>query len=101
MSTLEIKVRNKEGQRVAYECDFLPVYKYREYLEMSARHEDKENPMPEAEKLDEQLTFIASIFPGLSSDEMYQGLEMSELNDIIGKVFVRLIGGDPDPKESD
>ncbi|HFR3976728.1 TPA: hypothetical protein ACHVI3_000838 [Streptococcus suis] len=100
MSTLEIKVRNKDGQKVAYECGFVPVSKYREYLEMASRHENKEKPLAEFEKLDEQLIFIASLFPGLSSDEMYQGLEMAELNDIISKVFIKLIGGEADPKGS-
>ena len=101
MSTLEIRVRNTEGKKEVYECDYVPVSKYREYLEMAARHEDKDLNLSEAEKLDEQLTFIASLFKDLSSDQLYDGLEMSELNEIIGKVFVRLIGGDSDPKESD
>lgn len=101
MSVLEIKVRNKQGQKVAYENTYLPVAKYREYLEMVARHEDKETELSEATKLDEQLAFIASLFDGLTVDDMYSGLEMSELNDILGKVFVKLIGGENDPKESD
>lgn len=101
MSILEIKVRNENGQKVAYENSYLPVSKYREYLEMSARHEDKELALPEAIKLDEQLSFIASLFEGLTVDDMYSGLEMAELNDIIGKVFVKLIGGEGDPKEKD
>lgn len=101
MSILEIKVRNENGQKVAYENSYLPVSKYREYLEMSARHEDKELALPEAIKLDEQLSFIASLFESLTVDDMYSGLEMAELNDIIGKVFVKLIGGEGDPKEKD
>lgn len=100
MSTLEIKVRNSSGEKVVYENTFLPVSKYREYLEMSARHEDKALELSEAEKLDEQLNFIASLFPGLTTQSMYEGLEMSELNDIISKVFVKLIGGNDDPKET-
>ena len=101
MSVLEIKVRNEQGQKVAYENRYLPVAKYREYLEMAARHEDKDLGLSEAVKLDEQLTFIAGLFDGLTADAMYAGLEMGELNDIISQVFVKLIGGEPDPKERD
>ncbi|HEL2382889.1 TPA: hypothetical protein ACGORU_001426 [Streptococcus suis] len=100
MSILEIKVRNEKGEKVVYENSYLPVSKYREYLEMAARHEDKEHPLSEAVKLDEQLSFIASLFEGLTVDAMYSGLEMAELNDIIGRVFVKLIGGEGDPKEN-
>lgn len=98
MSTIEIKVRNDKGEKVVYECDFVPVAKYRDYLAMSARHEDQELGLSEADKLDEQLIFIASLFPGLDSETMYRGLEMSELNEIIGKIFARLIGAVDDPK---
>ncbi|HFI0238318.1 TPA: hypothetical protein ACGPBH_001087 [Streptococcus suis] len=101
MSILEIKVRNEKGEKVVYENSYLPVSKYREYLEMSARHEDKELALAEAVKLDEQLSFIASIFDGLTVEAMYQGLEMAELNEIIGKVFVKLIGGEDAPKGKD
>ncbi|CQR24577.1 hypothetical protein BN1356_00921 [Streptococcus varani] len=101
MSILEIKVRNEQGQKVAYENSYLPVLKYREYLEMAARHEDSDLGITEAEKLDEQLTFIASLFDGLTVDAMYSGIEMAELNDIISKVFIKLIGGDNDPKGKD
>ncbi|HFI0634097.1 TPA: hypothetical protein ACGO2G_000560 [Streptococcus suis] len=101
MSILEIKVRNEKGEKVVYENSYLPVSKYREYLEMLARHEDKELALAEAVKLDEQLSFIASIFDGLTVDDMYQGLEMAELNEIIGKVFVKLIGGEDSPKGKD
>lgn len=101
MATLEIKVRNQKGEKVVFENDFIPVAKYREYLEMVARHEDEGLALSEAVKLDEQLVFIASLFPGLDSELMYQGLEMAELNEIIGKIFVRLIGAEDDPKGSD
>lgn len=101
MATLEIKVRNQKGEKVVFENDFIPVAKYREYLEMVARHEDEGLALSEAVKLDDQLVFIASLFPGLDSELMYQGLEMAELNEIIGKIFVRLIGAEDDPKGSD
>lgn len=101
MSTIEIKVRNKEGELVVKSCDFIPVAKYREYLQMSARHENTELNLSEAEKLDDQLVFIASLFDGLDSEQLANGVEMSELNEAIGKIFVRLIGADSDPKESD
>ncbi|AXQ79424.1 hypothetical protein DDV21_010215 [Streptococcus chenjunshii] len=96
MATIEIKVRNEKGQKVAYENDYMPVSKYREYLEMEADIANK--GWSEAEKLDVQLKFIASLFEGLTVEDMYNGLEMSELNKIIGTVFVKLVGGDPDPK---
>lgn len=96
MSKLEIKVRNEQGQKVAYENDFLPVRKYREYLELQAEIDTQE--VSEAEKLDKQLEFIAGLFPDLTVDAMYAGLEMSELNQIISDVFVKLVGGDTDPK---
>ena len=70
MSILEIKVRNEKGEKVVYENSYLPVSKYREYLEMAARHEDKELMLSEAVKLDEQLSFIASLFEGLTVDVM-------------------------------
>lgn len=96
MSTIEIKVRNEKGEKVVYENHYMPVSKYREYLEMQAKIDDDE--VPEYEKLDLQLQFIASLFDGLTVETMYEGLEMSELNDIISDVFVKLIGGDSDPK---
>lgn len=99
MSVLEIKVRNKDGEKVVYENQFMPVRKYRDYLELQVRLTDSD--LSEADKLEEQLTFITSLFPGLTVEAMYDGLEMSELNDIIARVFTKLIGGDADPKEKD
>lgn len=99
MSTLEIKVRNEKGQKVAYENTYMPVSKYRDYLELQAKL--SEESMSEAEKLDEQLKFISNLFDGLTVEEMYAGLEMSELNQIISDVFVKLVGGENDPKPND
>lgn len=96
MSTIEIKVRNEKGEKVVYENHYMPVSKYREYLEMQTKLEN--NDIPEFEKLDIQLQFIASLFDGLSVEAMYDGLEMSELNEIISDVFVKLVGGESDPK---
>lgn len=96
MSTIEIKVRNEKGEKVVYENNYMPVSKYREYLEMQAKLDNAE--IPEYEKLDVQLQFIASLFEGLTVEAMYEGLEMSELNEIIADVFVKLVGGDSDPK---
>lgn len=97
MSKLEIKVRNEQGQKVAYENNFLPVRKYREFLELQVELDDKE--LSEAGKLDKQLEFIASLFPDLTVEAMYDGLETAELNEIISEVFVKLVGGDTDPKQ--
>ncbi|MGQ9412209.1 phage tail assembly chaperone G [Streptococcus pluranimalium] len=99
MSTIEIKVRNEKGEKVVYENHYMPVSKYREYLEMQTKLEN--NDIPEFEKLDIQLQFIASLFDGLSVEAMYDGLEMSELNEIISDVFVKLVGGESDPKVQD
>lgn len=99
MSLLEIKVRNEKGEKIVYENDYLPVRKYREFLELQV--ELDEAGLSEAEKLDRQLNFIASLFPGLTAEKMYDGLEMSELNKIISDVFVKLVGGETDPKEKD
>lgn len=101
MSTIEIKVRNDKGEKVVYENDYIPLSKYREYLVMSARHENTELGLSETEKFDEQVTFIASLFPGLDSEMIYNGLEMSDFNDVVAKVFTRLIGAsDDDPKDN-
>ncbi|MCQ9211818.1 MULTISPECIES: phage tail assembly chaperone G [unclassified Streptococcus] len=99
MSKLEIKVRNEQGQKVAYENTYLPVRKYREYLELQVELDAQD--LSEAEKLDKQLNFIAELFPDLTVEAMYDGLEMSELNEIISDVFVKLVGGDTDPKLKD
>ncbi|MDY4510974.1 phage tail assembly chaperone G [Streptococcus hyovaginalis] len=99
MSTIEIKVRNEKGEKVVYENHYMPVSKYREYLEMQTKLENAD--IPEFEKLDIQLQFIASLFDGLTVEAMYDGLEMSELNEIISDVFVKLVGGESDPKAQD
>lgn len=99
MSTIEIKVRNEKGEKVVYENHYMPVSKYREYLEMQTKLENVD--IPEFEKLDIQLQFIASLFDGLTVEAMYDGLEMSELNEIISDVFVKLVGGESDPKAQD
>lgn len=99
MSTIEIKVRNEKGEKVVYENHYMPVSKYREYLEMQTKLENAD--IPEFEKLDIQLQFIASLFDGLTVESMYDGLEMSELNEIISDVFVKLVGGESDPKAQD
>lgn len=97
MSTIEIKVRNKNGEKVVYENHYMPVSKYRDYLKMQAKLDSSD--IPEYEKLDIQLQFIASLFDGLTVESMYEGLEMGELNNIISDVFVKLIGGSDDPKD--
>lgn len=99
MSTIEVKVRNEKGEKVVYENHYMPVSKYREYLEMQTKLENAD--IPEFEKLDIQLQFIASLFDGLTVEAMYDGLEMSELNEIISDVFVKLVGGESDPKAQD
>lgn len=102
MSTIEIKVRNKKGELVVKSTSFIPLAKYREYLKMTARHEDQELALTEIQKFDEQVIFIASLFDDLTSEDIQNGLEMSEFNDVIAKVFARLIGvSDDDPKGSD
>ncbi|HEM9634172.1 TPA: hypothetical protein U3L57_000075 [Streptococcus agalactiae] len=97
MSLLKIEVRNSNSQKVVYENSFMPVSKYRDYLEMQKDLSGEK--FSEAEKLDKQLDFIVSLFPGLKIEDLYNGLEMSELNDIIQKVFLKLVGEDIDPKE--
>lgn len=98
MSTLKIHVRNENGEKVQYENNFVPVSKYLEYLDMQAELEDETKGLTEHQKMVKQIEFIASLFQGLTLEKMVNGLEMSELNNIVGEVFVKLVGGEPDPK---
>lgn len=98
MDLLEIKVRNDRGERVAYTCDYLPMSKYRDYLQMQVELEAKSD-VTEQERLEAQTGFIAGLFPGLTAEALYEGVEMSEFNDITSRVFVRLVGASPDPKD--
>ncbi|MFT0884254.1 hypothetical protein V3G77_00260 [Streptococcus agalactiae] len=54
---------------------------------------------PEHVKLDKQLTFMASLFEGLTVDMLYDKYNMYELNNALANLYVKLIGGEPeDPK---
>ncbi|KKF47133.1 baseplate protein [Streptococcus phage Javan629] len=98
MALIEVKVRNDRGEKVVYSNGFLPVRKYREYLELQAKKE--EGNLNESQALELELEFIASLFEGLTIDKMYDGLTMAELNELIVKVFTELVGGDvDDPKD--
>lgn len=97
MAKLEVRVRNENGEKVVFENDFLPVRKYREYLEMQEKIET--DSLNESDSLELQLNFISSLFEGLTVDKMYDGMTMRELNDLISNVFIELIGGDTEKKE--
>lgn len=97
MAKLEVRVRNEKGEKVVFENDFLPVRKYREYLEMQEKIET--DSLNESDSLELQLNFISSLFEGLTVDKMYDGMTMRELNDLISNVFIELIGGDTEKKE--
>lgn len=97
MAKLEVRVRNEKGEKVVFENDFLPVRKYREYLEMQEKIEA--DGLNESDSLEMQLNFISSLFDGLTVDKMYDGMTMRELNDLISNVFIELIGGDTEKKE--
>lgn len=97
MAKLEVRVRNENGEKVVFENDFLPVRKYREYLEMQEKIET--DGLNESDSLELQLNFISSLFEGLTVDKMYDGMTMKELNDLISNVFIELIGGDTEKKE--
>ncbi|RLV18999.1 MULTISPECIES: phage tail assembly chaperone G [Streptococcus] len=99
MAKLEVKVRNEKREKVVYENDFLPARKYREYLAMQADIEEKQ--LSETEALDIQLNFISSLFEGLTIDKMYDGMNMKEINNLIADVFVELIGGEAEKKETE
>ncbi|HHU5229390.1 TPA: phage tail assembly chaperone G [Streptococcus agalactiae] len=78
MSDLEIKIKNDNGELVVKECKSLTVRDYRNYLIM--QDELAKGDDPEHVKLDKQLTFMASLFEGLTVDMLYDKYNMYELN---------------------
>lgn len=98
MSKLVIKAKNEAGKTEIYENDFLPVRKYRDYLELQKQLLDENTS--ETEGLDLQLNFIASLFEGLTVEQMLDGMTMKQLNEAISNILVVIMGGDIDPKQS-
>lgn len=91
---LELKYLNKQGERVVKTCDRVPVRKYRDYLELQVALADE--TLTEMDRLDKQLAFMASLFDGVTADDLLDGLTTKEMADLSAEIFIVLVGVDPD-----
>lgn len=99
MAKLSFTVENENGEKVLFEKEKLVARYYRNWLILDA--ELAEGDFDEREKLDKQLEFICSMFPKLTVDKMYDGMDMREINNLIADVFVEMIGSDTQKKDQE
>lgn len=98
MSVIELKLRTKEGKTEYYSCDFIPARKYLEYLKMEEELENERFTSIQA--VEKRTEFVASIFDGVTTEDLYDGLSAVELTKALTDVTNEILGiGDADPKE--
>lgn len=100
MSVIELKLRTKEGKTEYYSCDFIPARKYLEYLKMEEELEQKRVTTVQA--VEKRTKFVASIFEGITAEDLYNGLTSVELTKVLTDIVNEIMGiGDDDPKQSE
>ncbi|WEG14156.1 hypothetical protein PU629_07265 [Pullulanibacillus sp. KACC 23026] len=88
---LRIELRNKQGEKVVKEQEFVPARKVREVLEMLDDFASGE-VTKEVEALDRKVEFVAGLFPNMTTDDIYDGLKSSELLKELDNVIDQVLG---------
>ena len=92
MAQYELKLFNPETNKTEiFEKDFISVRKTQEALKII---EDQEKGQTDLESFNSQVAFIASVFDGVDSDMILDGLDASTGVDTLQTLFFRILGYD-------
>lgn len=94
MAIKEIKIEllNDKKETVVYKTNFVPARKVREGLEISALGEKGGN---EIEVVDKMISFVASLFDGLTEDMILDGIAAWDLFETLQVTISEVLGADP------
>ncbi|WP_445505821.1 phage tail assembly chaperone G [Niallia sp. 03091] len=99
---LRIELRNKKGEKVVYEQEFVSAKRVRVALEMQVEFDN--NPeLTELEYTDKMVEFVAGTFTDkkLTTDDIWEGLESHIFYDELDRIFNQVMGKDKQkPKET-
>ncbi|GGH83544.1 hypothetical protein JOD43_002117 [Pullulanibacillus pueri] len=92
---IRLELRNKEGQKVVHEQDYVSGRKVREAFEMMDKFESGE-VAKEADALDIKVNFVASVFDdkAVTVDTIYDGIEGPQLLGELNRVVNEVLGGE-------
>lgn len=88
---IRIELRNEKGKKEATEKDFVSGRKVREVLEMLDDFASGE-VTSEVEALDRKVTFVAGLFDDLTTDDIYDGIDSSELLKTLDNIIDQVLG---------
>lgn len=96
MSTVKIEILNKNKEPVVHKSVEITTRHYRDYLQMN---EEIAKDIPEVQKLDKQLEFIASLFDKVTLEMLLDQTDMTQVYEIFSELYGHLVGSvDPKPK---
>lgn len=90
---IKVEVMNDKGELVVFKNNFIPARKVREALQINVMAEDGEHSELDIEG--EMLTFVVSLFKGLTEDMVLDGVASWDYMPFLQNTIGDVLGADP------